>query len=135
MSETLMDKAVHNYNVAIMIYNSMGGDESYLNYVGYHLQQSLELAMKYLLENNGIQYPKTHDIDQLIRIARKNNINFFLSEYIDDHSEMFTLWESRTRYVLNYQLELSKVEKAMKAVGEYLKSVQDMMESEGQVEK
>lgn len=46
MSETLMDKAVHNYNVAIMIYNSMGGDESYLNYVGYHLQQSLELAMK-----------------------------------------------------------------------------------------
>ena len=135
MSETLMDKAVHNYNVAIMIYNSMEGDESYLNYVGYHLQQSLELAMKYLLENNGIQYPKTHDIDQLIRIARKNNIKFFLSEYIDDHSEMFTLWESRTRYVLNYQLELSKVEKAMKAVGEYLKSVQDMMESEGQVEK
>ncbi len=67
MSETLMDKAVHNYNVAIMIYNSMEGDESYLNYVGYHLQQSLELAMK--------------------------------------------------------------------AVGEYLKSVQDMMESEGQVEK
>ena len=34
---------------------------------------------------------------------------------------MFTLWESRTRYVLNYQLELNKVEKAMKAVGEYLK--------------
>lgn len=65
--------------------------------------------------------PKTHDIDQLIRIARQNNVNLHLSEYIDDHSEMFTLWESRTRYVLNYQLELNKVEKAMKAVGEYLK--------------
>ena len=94
MSETLLDKAVHNYNVAIMIYNFMEGDES---------------------------YPKTHDIDQLIRIARQNNVNLHLSEYIDDHSEMFTLWESRTRYVLNYQLELNKVEKAMKAVGEYLK--------------
>lgn len=130
MSETLLDKAVHNYNVAIMIYNSMEGDESYLNYVGYHLQQALELAMKYLLEENGIIYPKTHDIDQLIRIARQNNVNLHLSEYIDDHSEMFTLWESRTRYVLNYQLELNKVEKAMKAVGNYLKNIQDMVKRE-----
>ena len=93
MSETLLDKAVHNYNVAIMIYNSMEGDESYLNYVGYHLQQTLELAMKYLLEENGIIYPKTHDIDQLIRIARQNNVNLYLAEYIDDHGEMFILWE------------------------------------------
>lgn len=125
MSETLLDKSVHNYNVAVMIYNSMEGDESYLNYVGYHLQQSLELAMKYILEENGVSYPKTHDIDQLIRIARENDVDLHLSDYIDDHSEMFTLWESRTRYVLNYQLELGKVEKAMDAVNDYLDRVQE----------
>ena len=40
MSETLLDKSISNYNVAVMIRNQMGSDEAYLNYIGYHLQQS-----------------------------------------------------------------------------------------------
>ncbi len=120
MSETLLDKAIKNYNVAVMVYNSMDGDEGYLNYIGYHLQQSVELGMKYLLEQNGVIYPKTHDIDQLIRIAGENDVDLLATEYIREHSEMLSLWEARTRYVLNYQLEFSKVERAMNGVDEYL---------------
>ncbi len=120
MSETLLDKAISNYNVAVMVYNAMDGDESYLNYIGYHLQQSVELGLKYVLDENGVSYPKTHDIDQLLLIANRNNIDTFATDYIKDHSEMFSLWESRTRYVLDYRLELSKVEKAMDGVDRYL---------------
>ncbi|MCD7746462.1 MAG: HEPN domain-containing protein [Lachnospiraceae bacterium] len=124
MSETLLDKAIKNYNVAVMVYNSMDGDEGYLNYIGYHLQQSVELGMKYFLEKNGVVYPKTHDIDQLIRIADENDVDLLATEYIREHSEMLSLWEARTRYVLNYQLEFSKVERAMNGVDEYLDILQ-----------
>ena len=50
MSETLLDKSISNYNVAVMIRNQMGSDEAYLNYIGYHLQQAVELNLKYQLE-------------------------------------------------------------------------------------
>ena len=39
MSETLLDKAISNYNVAVMIRNQMGSDEAYLNYIGYHFSR------------------------------------------------------------------------------------------------
>lgn len=120
MSETLLDKAISNYNVAVMIRNQMGSDEAYLNYIGYHLQQAVELNLKYQLEMSGIEYPKTHDIDQLLRIGKENNADLLVTEYIEDHSEMFSLWEARTRYVLNYHLEERKIDAALKGVKELL---------------
>ena len=111
-NETLFDKAKQNLKVAESIYSTIAiNDEAYLNYVGYHIQQALELSIKYMLEMNGVNYPKTHDIDQLIRLANINNVELYLNEYIDDHSEMFSLWEARTRYILNYRLEKRKIER------------------------
>ena len=64
-NETLFDKAKQNLKVAESIYSTIAiNDEAYLNYVGYHIQQALELSIKYMLEMNGVNYPKTHDIDQ-----------------------------------------------------------------------
>ena len=58
-NETLLDKAVQNLNCATIIFNSnLVQDEVYLNYVGYHLQQAVELSIKYTLENNGVEYNK-----------------------------------------------------------------------------
>ena len=120
--ETLLDKAVKNYNVACKIWQEFD-DEEYLNFVGYYLQQTVELALKYQLEKNGIEYSKVYDIDQLIRIAHENETNLILTEYIEDHSEMFTLWEAKTRYVLNYRLEKSKTERALAGVGDFLNEI------------
>ncbi|MCD8326740.1 MAG: HEPN domain-containing protein [Lachnospiraceae bacterium] len=124
MNETLLRKAVYNYNVATMIYNSMGDDEAYLNYIGYHLQQAVELAMKYMLEKSPVEPPKTHDIDQLIRVANENGVNLQTTDYIREHSEMFSMWEAKTRYVLDYRLEMSKIDAAMDGVGEYLDQIE-----------
>ena len=120
-NETLFDKAKQNLKVAESIYSTIAiNDEAYLNYVGYHIQQALELSIKYMLEMNGVNYPKTHDIDQLIRLANINNVELYLNEYIDDHSEMFSLWEARTRYILNYRLEKRKIERSLTETKSYL---------------
>ena len=114
--------------VAESIYSTIAiNDEAYLNYVGYHIQQALELSIKYVLEMNGVNYPKTHDIDQLIRLANINNVDLYLNEYIDDHSEMFSLWEARTRYILNYRLEKRKIERSLMETKSYLDVIDKTM--------
>ena len=123
-NETLFDKAKQNLKVAESIYSTIAiNDEAYLNYVGYHIQQALELSIKYMLEMNGVNYPKTHDIDQLIRLANINNVEL----YIDDHSEMFSLWEARTRYILNYRLEKRKIERSLTETKSYLDVIEKMI--------
>ncbi len=127
-NETLFDKAKQNLKVAESIYSTIAiNDEAYLNYVGYHIQQALELSIKYVLEMNGVNYPKTHDIDQLIRLANINNVDLYLNEYIDDHSEMFSLWEARTRYILNYRLEKRKIERSLMETKSYLDVIDKTM--------
>ena len=127
-NETLFDKAKQNLKVAESIYSTIAiNDEAYLNYVGYHIQQALELSIKYMLEMNGVNYPKTHDIDQLIRLANINYVELYLNEYIDDHSEMFSLWEARTRYILNYRLEKRKIERSLTETKSYLDVIEKMI--------
>lgn len=128
--ETLFDKAEQNYKVAESIRKNLGNDEAYLNYVGYHLQQSVELAIKHMLEINGVEYPKIHDVTQLIALAGEQEIDWHYNEYIDEHSEMFSMWESKTRYIKNYRLELRKIDKALEEVGVYLRELYPILNPE-----
>lgn len=123
-TETLLDKAVQNLNCAKALYNSeLVEDEAYLNYVGYHLQQAVELSIKYQLELNGVEYNKTHDIEQLIQLAKASGVELFITDYIDDKAEMFSSWEAKTRYILNYKLEERKVSAALTEVDKYISSL------------
>ena len=107
MSETLLDKAKQNY-------------------VGYHLHQAVEIAIKYELSIHAVPYQKIHDITQLIQLANQNGVDLDLPEYIDEHSQMFTLWESRTRYIINYRLEKRKIERALEEVGKMLDQFKEL---------
>lgn len=121
--KTLFDKAVSNLQVARIVFAQVVDDEGQLNIVGFHIQQAMELALKYLLEQDGIEYPKTHDIDQLIRIGREANVDLYLSEYLEDHAEMFSQWEAKSRYVIGYAIESRKAERALQEVDDYLANV------------
>ena len=126
MNETLLDKAVQNLNCAKTLYNSeLIFDEAYLNYVGYHLQQAVELSIKYMLEINGVEYSKTHDIEQLIQLAKNNNVELYISNYIYEKAEMFSSWEAKTRYIMNYKLEKNKVSTAIIEVEKYMNVLLD----------
>ena len=122
-AQTLFGKAVANLRSAQLVYEHCDGDEDQLNIAGYLLQQAVELAMKYLLEQNGIEFPQTHDIDQLIRIARAHDIDLYVSEYLDDHAEMLSLWEAKSRYILGYAIEARKIERMLQEVDQYLERI------------
>lgn len=117
---TLLGKAIANIRGAGAILQLSNGDEDQLNLAAYHLQQAEELALKYVLERNGIEYPKTHDIDQLIQVANTNDVDLLLNEYLEDHSEMFSQWEAKSRYALGYSIEYKKIEKALKEIDAHL---------------
>lgn len=121
--ETLFDKARQNVDVARMIFSSSQGDEIYLNYVGYHLQQAVELGIKYGMECFGVEYPRVHDITQLILKCRDAGIDIGVTDYIDEHSEMFTQWEANATCINNYHLESRKITKAFEGVSRFLDSV------------
>ncbi len=122
---TLYGKAAANFKSAKLLLDNADGDEEQLNLAGYHLQQALELTLKYLLEQDGIEYPKTHDIDQLIRIGNESRVDLQLSEYLIDHAEMFSLWEAKARYILGYAIEARKLERALSEIDDYLAAVAD----------
>lgn len=98
-NDTLLDRAISNYNAALSLREHMGDDELFLNFTGYHLQQS---------------------VDQLIRISKENGAGISLTDYIEEHSEMLSVWEAKTRYVLGYRVELTKIDRALDEVGRYL---------------
>jgi len=114
MSEiTLYDKALSNYNSACILMNNPTTDENQLNIIAYLIQQSLEFCIKYFLEQDGVEYPKTHNIEQLIRIGEEHGVDMHLTDYVEDHSEMFSQWESKSRYILGYLVEAKKIDRAL----------------------
>lgn len=125
MSETLLDRAMLNFQTAKILFDRATDDERLLNMVGYHLQQAVELAIKFLLERAGMEYPKVHDIGQLIKLAGTCHIDLGDIDYIDDHAEMFTAWEAKTRYVLGYLADLRQIQKAMPQAAAFLDFVQE----------
>lgn len=125
-SENLFDKATQNFNVAKILYKETE-DDVYLNYVGYHIQQSVELSIKHQLELFGLDYPKIHDIEQLILYAKKNNANIIVSDYVSNYSERISSWESKTRYVLNYFLERKKILEALDEVEKHLSVIKEKL--------
>lgn len=119
IAETYYQKALANFKAAKIIFYNASGDEEQLNLVAYHIQQSLELAIKHIFLINGVQVQKTHDIDQLITYAKMNNIDLYLTNYLYDHSEIISNWESKTRYVIGFILEVKKVQTVINEVENY----------------
>ena len=125
-NDSLLNRAIANYNAAVVLKDNLSVDELFLNQIAYDIQQAYEMAIKYLLELNGVEYPKTHDIDQLIRIASLSKVDLHISEYLDEHSEMISQWGAKPRYVMGYLVELRKIDKALIDLKEYLEKIKKL---------
>ena len=119
MYETLLDRAKLNYKMAEKNFDFILEDDVYLNLVGYLLQQSLELALKHLLEINGIKYPKTHSIRDLIEMLPEG----YSTSDIEVISDTVTSWESKTRYIKNFRLSKRQLEEGFEVIGKFLNAI------------
>lgn len=121
--ETLLDIARRNLVTAKTMMKLVDADDGYLNVVGYHAQQAIELSIKHYLETHGIKYPMTHDISQLA--ARIPDESMELFEDIENSAANITNMEAKTRYIKNYRLSRRIVEKALRQAEALIAQLQE----------
>ena len=109
----LFRSARMDYKTAEMIWDSACHDELILNNAAYHLQQAVEKILKGALECVGITAPNTHKISKLIKMIIDHGANLILTDWIDDHAEMLSAWETEARYDMDFLVEKRKLDAAM----------------------
>lgn len=124
-NETFLDIAKRDLKQAQLLYRYRSDDEGDLNNIGYLLQQSIEKSLKYYLETNGIVYPKSHDIDDLLSAMPNGEFSD-----LEDHAVMITQMEDKTRYIKNYRLSLRKIEKVMQIAVDVIKKLDTVDDEE-----
>lgn len=125
------DIALRNFKAAKLLMFYLDGDETLLKNVAYHLQQTVELAIKHILFTHGIDEirTKTHNLSQLKRIADENGVNLYLTEYLLRMLFVITDWESKTRYVLGYYVAYEEIAEAIKEIDKYLLKLKDVLDN------
>lgn len=123
-ANNIFEIALVNFDSAKIIRSHIKDENDIMiNMCSYHLQQALELSLKYTLEINGIEYPNTHRIEDLLRIGKINKVDLHINEYINEHDTMFSSFEANTRYIVEYLVDLDKVDRAINEVESYLKEL------------
>lgn len=105
-----------DYETASMIWKHPYNDEMILNNAAYHLQQAVEKVLKGALECVGVTVPNTHKISKLVKMASDNGANLVITDWVDDHSEMLSEWETQTRYDMDFLVEKRKLNVAMEEI-------------------
>jgi len=86
-ADLLLYKAIIDFNSAKILFEMFekGEIEIDIEKVYFDLQQSAEKLIKSILTKNKITFKKTHDIENLILMAEKNNLELMenISELVD----------------------------------------------------
>lgn len=56
----------------------------------------------------------------MIQLAKNNDVELYITDYIDDKVEMFSSWEAKKIHIMNYKLEKRKVFTAIIEVEKYI---------------
>jgi HEPN domain-containing protein len=75
--ELFYKKASVDFKAALNLYEDFqkGDIELDLEIIFFHLQQSAEKLLKALLSFKEINFPKIHDLEELLNLIHQNNIN------------------------------------------------------------
>lgn len=99
-------------------------DELWLSQSCYHIQQSIEKSLKFLIANKGREYRKTHEIIDLCgyvsELYENDNSLLGLLDILTLKGNLYTLWESKTRYNINFKENKINVEEAIDLAEELL---------------
>ncbi|WP_029541036.1 HEPN domain-containing protein [Selenomonas sp. AB3002] len=106
-NDTLLGMARNNLTVAKEMYKLYPDDNGIVNLVAYHLQQTIELALKHFFETHGIRYDRTHDISDLCSKIPDEHYDMFRD--IDIYASKLTQMESKTRYLKSYSVAVREI--------------------------
>lgn len=73
-------------------------DDAALDAAAFNAQQSLEFLIKYILDCKNIEYKKTYDIDNILRLLLDTGFDFDLRDKALLMADKITKWESESRY-------------------------------------
>lgn len=117
----LLKNAYADYRACKQLRTGLENDELYVNRIAYFIQQCFEKVIKAYLECAGVRPPHVHSIERLLNIAEKTtDCVLVITDWLENHADTITLWEAETRYNLDFCVELKKVDKALKALEEFL---------------
>ena len=119
--ENMLDMAQRNLFTVQKMYPYIAEDDGMVNIVGYHLQQTVELALKHYLETHGVKFPFTHDISVLTELIPDSDREIF--DEVENMAANITNMEAKTRYVKNYRLSLRLVDKTLRIAEKLLQDV------------
>lgn len=136
MNETLLDLSKRQYKTATLLYKEYPSDDGIINDVAYHLQQCVELCIKYILDIENISYPWHHDIGELLRLVPPYHFKPF--KEISNISDEITSLETNTRYVQGYRASLEIVKTVFslaQAMLQEVSNIQALTPEKGEKEK
>lgn len=112
MQKTLINRAFADIRISTMLSDST--DEYDLDVSAYHTQQAIEKALKYYLEQSGISYPKSHNIELLSELCADQMV----VDILDGKEWAITAWEAGSRYAGNFKVAKNQLEAALKIAKE-----------------
>lgn len=102
MKRDLLNKA--RWDLQNALWNLSQADDVAPSYAAYHVSQSVEKILKVCLKEYGVNYTKTHRIEDLLVLLPEGQ-SLIAPEYLDwleDQAVTLYDWESKTRYVEDY---------------------------------
>lgn len=106
-------------------------DEFAVRGCSYHIQQAVEKQLKVVLLVNGTNYPRTHNIQELLNTIKDNGIDIGeeLADDIEDISDSLSSWEALSRYEAHSSFTERKYSRA-KSVYDRLETIMQGYEQE-----
>ncbi|MGL4345623.1 MAG: HEPN domain-containing protein [Cellulosilyticaceae bacterium] len=96
-------------------------DEIYLNYIAYHVQQSVEKMLKLQVELLGEEYPRSHNIAVLV--DRCLDLGVDIPELIQDYDVIITEWATGTRYDSSFVTSKRQLQKVIACLDTWFESL------------
>lgn len=121
----LFDKSKVYLNSAKYTFKCFSDDDMYLTKTCFDIQQSIEFVIKYLLEENAIKYPRTHDLHVLLELLPYNIKSYAIFNKIKINAAMYTKWEAEARYNDDFFVLIDDIKEAITLTDQLIKFVDD----------
>jgi HEPN domain-containing protein len=126
----LLQRAEADLKMSEIALSQAVSDEMFLDIAAYHLQQCIEKTLKYVLAQNGIEFKKTHEIDELCEQFDEDHLIY--PSWVYDNHAVLNKYATTTRYgesiVGNVRLITDLVQKAH----EYIQAQREMLNVTGE---